>query len=198
MRNIWLSMITALVFFVASAVAQTPSTQDQSQGTTGSSPASTAGAQGRSPEGTNSPSDMNSQSGTGQYGQQQSGQGQGTGSQSGSQATPGDAGYGNPGTNQGAKGEKKLKGCVMSEGGQYALQTKNGKNIPLTGQDVSAHSGHEVVVHGSWSASKSETASGSGMGKHAFNVDSIDHVSDTCTNGGGQGKTGSGSMQQPQ
>jgi len=196
MRNIWLSVVTALTFFVAVAVAQTPSTQDQSQGTTGSSPASTAGAQGRSPEGANAPSDMNSQAGTGQgYGQQQSGQGQGTATQ---QPTPGQAGYGQPGSNEGTKGEKKLKGCVQSEGGQYMLKTKSGKTIPLTGQDVSAHSGHEVVLHGSWTAAKSETSETSGMSKggHAFNVDSIDHVSDTCS-GAGAGKSGS-SMQQPQ
>jgi hypothetical protein len=182
--RIWLSITTALVFFVAMAVAQTPSMQDQSQG---SSPASTAGSQGRSPEGTSSPSDMNSQTSAGQ---QQSGQGQG----SASQQAPG---YGNVGGNQGAKGEKKLKGCVESSGGQYMLKTKSGKEIPLTGQDISAHSGHEVVVHGSWS-STGETSGTSGMAKsdHAFNVDSIDHLSDTCS-GAGNGKTGS-SMQQPQ
>jgi hypothetical protein len=196
MRNVCLSVITALAFFVAMAVAQTPSTPDQSQGTTGSSPASTAGAQGRSPEGANAPSDMNSQAGTGQgYGQQQSGQGQGTASQ----PTPGQAGYGQPGSNEGTKPEKKLKGCVESEGGQYVLKTKNGKAIPLTGQDVSAHSGHEVVVHGSWTTAKNETSDTSGMAKasHAFNVDSINHISDTCNTAGNQGK-GSGTMQQPQ
>jgi hypothetical protein len=196
MRNIWLSMTTALVFFVAMAVAQTPSTQDQSQGTTGSSPASTAGAQGSNPEGTNSPSNMNSQTGTGQgYGQQQSGQGQGTASQ---QPNPGQAGYGQPGSNEGTKAEKKLKGCVESEGGQYMLKTKSGKSIPLTGQDVSAQSGHEVVVHGSWTTAKNEASETSGMAKggHAFNVDTVNQIADTCT-AAGQGKSGS-SMQQPQ
>jgi len=192
MRNVWLSIITAMAFFVTMAVAQTPSTQDQSQGTTGSSPAS---AQGSSPEGTNSPSRMNSQAGTGQgYGQQQSGQSEGTAQQ----PTPGQAGYGQPGSNEGTKGEKKLKGCVESEGGQYMLKTKNGKTIPLTGQDLSAHAGHEVVVHGSWSDNKNETSAGSGMSKHAFNVDSVNHISDTCSTGGSQGKTGSGNMQRPQ
>jgi hypothetical protein len=195
MRNVWLSVITALVFFVAMAVAQTPSTQDQSQGTTGSSPAGTSGAQGSSPEGTNSPSNMNSQTGTGQgYGQQQSGPGQGTAQQ----PTPGQAGYGQPGSNEGTKAEKKLKGCVESEGGQYMLKTKSGKNIPLTGQDVSAQSGHEVVVHGSWTTANNETSQTSGMAKggHAFNVDTVNQISDTC-GGTGQGKSGS-SMQQPQ
>src|SRR5438445_7847682 len=38
--------------------------------------------------------------------------------------------------------EKKLKGCVQSQGGQYVLETKKGKQVALTGQDVSAHVGH--------------------------------------------------------
>ncbi len=202
MKKIWMSMVTVLVFFAATAIAQTTqSTQDQSPGTTGASPAATSGPQGQSPEGTNAPSDMNSQTGTGQgYGHQQSSPGRGTStSQSGSQATPGDAGYGNPGSNQGAKTEKKLMGCVQSEGGQYVLQTKKGKSIPLTGQDVSAHVGHEVVVRGSWTAAKSDMsgASSANMAKggHEFNVDSVDHISDTCN---GQNKGASGNMQQPQ
>jgi Protein of unknown function (DUF5818) len=191
MRHLWLSIITALVFFVSVAVAQTtPSASDQqgTQGTTSASPSasSPSGAQNQSPEGTNSPSDMNSGRATGQ-----------------------NPGYGNPGMNQGtsehkgAKGEKKLKGCVQSQGGQYMLETKSGKTIPLTGQDLSAHVGHEVAVHGAWSGSN-EMSGASGTsgsmgngGGHAFDVTSVDMISDTC-GGGKHNKGGSGSMQQQQ
>jgi hypothetical protein len=87
------------------------------------------------------------------------------------------------------KSEKKLKGCVQSEGGQYVLQTKKG-NIALTGQDVSAHAGHEVAVKGTWesgSGSNSSAASTGSSGK-TFNVASVDMISDSC--GGKKGSSG--------
>ncbi len=83
------------------------------------------------------------------------------------------------------KGDKKMKGCIQSSGGQYTLQSKRG-SIPLTGQDVSAHVGHEVTVHGMWSGSNgnmsntSSTNSGMASGK-SFNVTSVDMISETCT-----------------
>ena len=88
------------------------------------------------------------------------------------------------------KGEKKMKGCIESEGGQYILRTKRGKDIQLTGEDVSAHSGHEVTVHGMWAggmSGMSNTSSGnaSASGK-SFNVTSVDMISDTCTMGKGK------------
>src|SRR5579864_664434 len=83
-----------------------------------------------------------------------------------------------------AKSEKKLKGCVQCQGGQYVLETKKGKEIALTGQDVSAHAGHEVAVHGSWekggSMSQSSTGTASSHEK-TFNVTSVDMISDTCS-----------------
>jgi len=86
----------------------------------------------------------------------------------------------NANTQKPEKSEKKLKGCVQSEGGQYVLQTKKG-NVNLTGQDVSAHAGHEVAVKGMWEsgAGSSSAASSSGSGK-TFNVASVDMISDTC------------------
>ena len=88
------------------------------------------------------------------------------------------------------KSEKKLKGCVQSEGGQYMLQTKKG-NIALTGQDVSAHAGHEVAVKGTWESgggSNSSAASSGSSGK-TFNVASVDMISDSCS-GGKKGSSG--------
>jgi hypothetical protein len=186
MRNVWLSLITVLAFFVTAAVTQAQSSSDQqgTQGTTSSSPAasSPSGAQNQSPEGTNSPSDMNSGRSTGQ-----------------------NSGYGNSGMsqgtseNQGSKGEKKLKGCVQSQGSQYMLQTKSGKTVELTGQDVSAHVGQEDALHGMWSGNAMSGASAGtdnmgGSNAHAFNVTSVDMISDSCT-AGKHNKTSSGSMQ---
>jgi hypothetical protein len=109
-----------------------------------------------------------------------------------------------------AKGEKKLKGCVESQGGQYVLREKNGKEVALTGSaDFASHVGHTVTVHGtveksgagsmgsSSGTSGSQTSSGTsgsqtssagagGTGSSAsspaeqITVSKIDHVSDTC------------------
>jgi len=103
---------------------------------------------------------------------------------------------------------KTLKGCVESQGGQYMLETKKG-SIPLTGQDVSAHVGHEVKVKGAWekagSAASTESNSGAMSGK-SFNVASVDMVSANCkvkgkgsSSGMGTGSgTGTGTPNQPQ
>ncbi len=96
----------------------------------------------------------------------------------------------------GSSGEKKMKGCVQSEGGQYVLQEKSGKTIPLAGQDVSAHVGHTVTVHGSWASGSSASASSGSASGNAFNVTSVDMVSTSCnvgknkSNGGMQGDSG--------
>jgi Protein of unknown function (DUF5818) len=140
-KRLLLAISTALVFFVATAIAQsTP--QTDTQGTQGSSPSMGQGSSAS-----------------------QGGMSQGTET----------------------KGEKKLKGCVRSEGGQYVLEEKNGKNIQLTGQDVSAHVGHEVAVHGSWasggaSASASSTGASAKTGRE-FNVSSVDMISESCSAG---------------
>jgi hypothetical protein len=81
-----------------------------------------------------------------------------------------------------------MKGCIQSQGGLYMLQTKRGKDVMLTGQDVSAHVGHEVTVHGTWEAaggdasgmSNTSSANASPSGK-SFNVTGVDMISDTCT-----------------
>jgi hypothetical protein len=161
MNKFVLSMIAALALCVATAVAQS-SGAPGSQGTQGSSPtmSQTPGA--------------NPQPGM---------------SQSGS--TPTDQNSGNMGGNNSAeKGEKKLKGCVQSQGGQATLETKKGKQIALTGQDVSAHNGHEVELKGTWagSGSMSQTSSGS-SGEKTFNVTDVKMISETCK--GSKDKSGS-------
>src|SRR5579864_1941428 len=154
MKKIALSVIFTCALCVATAVAQM-APSGGSQGTQQSSPS------------------MN-----GPRGQQQPGMGQPD------QTSPGQTDQtGNP-SNRTEKSEKKLKGCVQSQGGQYVLETKKGKEVALTGQDVSAHAGHEVAVHGSWekggSMSQSSTGTASSHEK-TFNVTSVDMISDTCS-----------------
>src|ERR1700681_2224182 len=48
-------------------------------------------------------------------------------------------------------GEKRLKGCLVSEGGKYMLQEKRGKEIALAGsQEMGSHVGHTVMAHGTF------------------------------------------------
>lgn len=100
-----------------------------------------------------------------------------------------------------AKGEKKLKGCIQSQGGQYFLEEKHGKQVALTGsQDFASHVGHTVTVHGTYenasagagsmgTSSTSSTATGtstsstgtpSSSAGEQFMVSKIDMDSDTC------------------
>jgi len=93
------------------------------------------------------------------------------------------------------KGEKKLKGCIASEGGKYVLQDKHGKDVALGGsQDFASHVGHTVTVHGTFgngsdaSSAASATSSNSGMSAAGdqFIVSKVDMVSETC--GAGKSK----------
>lgn len=109
----------------------------------------------------------------------------------------------NMGQSSDMKGEKTLKGCIQSENGKYMLEEKNGKMAMLkSSEDLSAHVGHEVKVHGMWQNGMSADASaGGGMSNssgnmsgsmssdkadHAgkiFMVGKLDMVSDTCKMG---------------
>ena len=93
------------------------------------------------------------------------------------------------------KAERKLKGCVQSQGGQYVLETKKGKAINLTGQDVSAHVGHEVAVKGNFESagagmSPSSSGNSAGAGEKTFNVSNVEMISDTCSAGKNKGSSG--------
>jgi len=138
-----------------------------------SGPAGTHGTQGSSPTMSQTPG-ANPQPGMGQPG-----------------STPTDQNSGSTGNNQAEKGEKKLKGCVQAQGGQARLETKKGKEVALTGQDISAHNGHEVEVKGAWAnGSMSQTSSGS-SGEKTFNVTDVKMISETCK---GSKEKGSSSM----
>jgi hypothetical protein len=164
MNKFVLSMIAAFALCVATAVAQ-------SSGAPGSQ-----GTQGSSPTMSQTPG-ANPQPGMNQPGSTQT-----------------DQNSGSMGNSQADKGEKKLKGCVEAQGGQAMLQTKKGKEVALTGQDVSAHNGHEVEVKGTWagSGSMSQTSSGS-SGEKTFNVTDVKMISETCKGSKEKGSSNMGS-----
>jgi hypothetical protein len=173
MNKMLLSVATALAFFVAVAVAQSTPQSDTSgaQGTQSSSPAASQGSTGSS-------------------------------ASQGSTSSGGSMSQGSMGAENKAetKGEKKLKGCIKSEGGQSVLEEKSGKTVNLSGTDVSAHNGHEVTVHGTWEGGASAAASSSSGAATAksgktFNVTSVDMISDSCT--GGKTKGGASSTPPP-
>jgi hypothetical protein len=171
MKKFLMCSCTALVFLVASAVAQTSSPTDPTT-------PNTQGTQSSSPS-------------MGQQGASQGSMSQGSMS--------GDS------TNSTMKADKtKMKGCIQSQGGQYILQTKRGKDVMLSGQDVSAHVGYEVTLHGTWEAaggntsgmSNTSSANASPSGK-SFNVTSVDMISDTCTTGKANDKNSGTGMSGP-
>lgn len=162
MKKLLLSMCLACAFFVASAAAQMA--PGGSQGTQNSSPSMQQPSQQQQPGGMNQPDNSPSAQTD-----------QGTANQ-----------------NHNSMSEKKIKGCVQSQGGQYTLETKKGKTVALTGQDVSAHVGHEVEVKGTWDKGMSATSSGStGASSKTLNVTEVKMISDTCS---GKGMSRSGSM----
>jgi hypothetical protein len=104
---------------------------------------------------------------------------------------------------------KSEKGCIRQSNGMYMLEEKGGKMVNLqSSQDLSAHVGHEVKVHGMWQmaggssgnsssgnssmdssssgsmSSNSGSMSGGMSGKdhmgQTFMVDKLDMVSDHC------------------
>jgi hypothetical protein len=162
MRKLALSLIVAFAFYVSAAAAQAGA-GPRSQGTQGSSP--------------NMQQPGATQPGAAQPGTagQSPDMGPGANDQTGTTAN----------TNSN-KGEKKIKGCVESQNGQYVLLTKKG-NVALAGQDVSAHVGHEVSLKGTWdnsganpNASPTASSSGEAMSKGTFNVTEVKMESEQC------------------
>ncbi|MBO0912483.1 MAG: hypothetical protein J2P13_11880 [Acidobacteria bacterium] len=98
-----------------------------------------------------------------------------------------------------AGGEHTIKGCVQSQGGSYILETRKGKEVALSGQDVSSHVGHEVALKGTWEGgghATSSTAAGStgstaGGESKTFDVSSVKMISESCKGKGGTGSTSS-------
>ena len=95
-----------------------------------------------------------------------------------------------------AKSEKKLKGCIKADGSAFVLEEKKGKHVSLTGQDLAAHVGHTVVVHGTYAAaSGGGTMTSAGAGDQ-FTVNRVDMVSSSCS--GDKDKNDKTSSEHPQ
>lgn len=138
---------------------------------------------------------QNSSPSMSQPGQQQPGYGQ----QPGTQQPGMDQQTSDQTTKNQDNGERTIKGCVQSQGGQYTLETKKGKEVALAGQDVSAHVGHEVKLKGTWqngnsmSATSSSSSSSASGAERTFNVTNVKMVSETCKNSSNMGNSGSNS-----
>lgn len=84
-------------------------------------------------------------------------------------------------------GGNTLSGCLQGSQGAYTLKHGNKEVAVTSSEDLSAHVGHQVKLHGSWASAGSESAStpsstGEKAGKdRTFNATSVDHVSDTCS-----------------
>jgi hypothetical protein len=179
MRKLALSLIMAFAVYVTAAAAQA----------------------GSSPQGTQGSSPSMQQPGASQPGAAQPG----TAGQTPDMGPGANTQTGNTTANtESSKGEKKIKGCVESQNGQYVLMTKKG-NVALAGQDVSAHVGHEVQLKGTWDNSSSSTSSsaaasssgGDSLSKGTFNVTDVKMESENCKikskdNSGNMGTTGTG------
>jgi hypothetical protein len=85
--------------------------------------------------------------------------------------------------NSAAVSEKKLKGCLISQGGKYVLQDKRGKEVALAGSaELGSHIGHIVTVRGTFAngdANRRSSATYSAAGG-TFTVSKLDPISDTC------------------
>jgi hypothetical protein len=93
-----------------------------------------------------------------------------------------------------------LTGCVSSSAnseGMYTLSNgryKNGVEIGPVDK-VKDHAGHQVALTGKWGtgaeAGETSTASAKEKGERHFQVDSVKHISETCSTASGAGMTGS-------
>jgi hypothetical protein len=78
-------------------------------------------------------------------------------------------------------GEKKLKGCLLSEGGKYVLQERRGRTIALAGsQELGSHVGHTVTARGTFLTGDANNRSSMTASHQIFAVSKLDMVSDSC------------------
>ena len=102
-----------------------------------------------------------------------------------------------PSTQQPGQYPNQQPGMGQPDNTSPTAQTDQGTaNQNLTGQDVSAHVGHEVAVKGAWESGSgmSSTASGNaGASEKTFNVTKVEMISETC-GGSGKGMGHSGNM----
>jgi len=90
--------------------------------------------------------------------------------------------------NSAAIGEKRLKGCLISEGGKYVLQDRKGKEVALAGSaELGSHIGHMVTVRGTFAngdsnrrTSTTYSAATYSSAGGTFMVSKLDPISDNC------------------
>jgi hypothetical protein len=72
----------------------------------------------------------------------------------------------NQSSNAKVKGEKTVEGCIVQQGTEFFLQPKHGKVIRLnsSGEDLTAHVGHRVKLHGTEQRAGSAGNVGNTMG----------------------------------
>jgi hypothetical protein len=91
------------------------------------------------------------------------------------------------------EGSTKLSGCIRLESGKYLVESKRHKKIWLSGPvEFAPHTGHTVILHGSFLNESASTNALAGnqrtatepsvtRQKNNFQVAKIEMVSDTCT-----------------
>jgi hypothetical protein len=83
-------------------------------------------------------------------------------------------------------GEKRLRGCVKSKGGNYVLQEKGKKDVALGGsQNFATHLGHTVTLRGTFANGSHMDNGGSANASTdgtpvTFIVSKLDMVSESC------------------
>jgi hypothetical protein len=92
------------------------------------------------------------------------------------------------------KGEQKLTGCIRSDNGKFALETKLHKKVWLSGaEDFAPHAGHSVILYGTYlngsapakgvrteQKQKRSQESPPDRQENNFQVSKIEMLSDTC------------------
>jgi Protein of unknown function (DUF5818) len=203
-------LFAMLLAFAVFAYAQSSDTQSGSSSSS-SSPSASQGSSSSQGSSTTAPDTSTSTSGssTSSQGTSTSSQGSSTGSQgsgtysSGSQGSSTTGGMEAGGKMKGEKGEKtgKFKGCIRSEGGKFTLEDAHGHTYNLnSSEDLSAHVGHEVLVHGSEAGAGGSSAASTSAGgaTKEITVTKVDHISDTCKLGKHSKSEKGSSMKSPQ
>ncbi len=90
----------------------------------------------------------------------------------------------------GSSSGQTVEGCLQGSNGNFTLTDKSGATYQLAGDTskLTEHVGHEVQIKGSASGSSPAGASagGAASGQQTLTVESVKHVSKTCTSAGGK------------
>lgn len=83
-------------------------------------------------------------------------------------------------------GQRTIKGCLVSAGGQFMLQERRGRETPVAGSsELGSHVGHTVMAHGLLTnavINKPANGNAGAASGHVLLVSKLDVISDTCGN----------------